>query len=229
MFRESLMSDAGGDFSQEASSHYDQTYFKWQRAIGEFGGWANLTKFAKYCEPSFSVLDFGCGGGYLLAKLECREKVGIEVNPAARSQATAVGIRVYASAAEVPDEWADLIISNHALEHCLHPLKELRELVLKLKPRARIVIVVPCESVLRRYRPNDVNHHLYSWSPMNLANLLEEAGYVVEESKAFIHKWPPGHRLIRSIGGRYLFEVACRAYGVLSPAWSQVRAVAHRP
>jgi len=30
------------------SSHYDDQYFDWQAPIGEFGGWANQTKFIKY-------------------------------------------------------------------------------------------------------------------------------------------------------------------------------------
>jgi hypothetical protein len=71
---------------------------------------------------------------------------------------------------------------------------------------------------------------------MTLANLFAEAGFTVVEPKAYIHQWPPRFipRLLRSLGGRWLFEVACKIYGTLtclnlSPAlFSQIRLVAER-
>ena len=44
------------------TQHYDAAYFDWQRPIGEFGEWLNLTKFSPYISESDDVLDFGCGG-----------------------------------------------------------------------------------------------------------------------------------------------------------------------
>ena len=64
------------------ASHYDEEYFKYQSEIGRFGGWANLTKFSEYIRPEMKVLDFGCGGGYLLANISCKEKLGIEISQA---------------------------------------------------------------------------------------------------------------------------------------------------
>ncbi|MGC2333804.1 MAG: class I SAM-dependent methyltransferase [Candidatus Acidiferrales bacterium] len=219
-----------------ANAHYNVEYFKWQSEIGRFGGWANLTKFSKYLRPEMRVLDFGCGGGYLLANINCHDKIGIEVSQTARVAADRQGIRVVASTAAVRDDWADLIISNHALEHCSHPLRELEKLFPKLIPGGMLVFVVPCESIRYRRRANDPNHHLYTWSPMSAANLFAEAGFDVLESKAYIHTWPPRFipRLLR-FGGRSLFEAGCRVYGALtylglSPAvTSQVRIVAQRP
>ena len=45
--------------------------------------------------PHAAVLDFGCGGGYLLHNLTCAEKAGIEVNPAAIEDARAKGLTIY--------------------------------------------------------------------------------------------------------------------------------------
>ncbi|MBJ7901528.1 MAG: methyltransferase domain-containing protein [Cyanobacteria bacterium RI_101] len=211
-----------------ASPHYDEKYFDWQSSIGEFGGWANQPKFIEYIGSNADVLDFGCSGGFLLNQLQCRRKVGVEVNPSAMEVAKNKGIEVYSCVSEVPDDYVDVIISNHALEHALHPLEELTSLYKKLRKGGKIIFVVPCESISYRYKPNDINHHLYSWSPMCLGNLFTEAGFSVLESKAYIDKWPPRYRLIARLGGRSVFEIACRIYGRIERSWFQVRVVAEK-
>ena len=30
------------------STHYDDKYFAWQAPLGEFGGWANQSKFVEF-------------------------------------------------------------------------------------------------------------------------------------------------------------------------------------
>ncbi len=211
------------------STHYDGRYFDWQAPQGEFGGWANQSKFRDHISSNSKVLDFGCGGGFLLKNLKCGKRVGVEVNPAAVETARKNGVEVFTSVADVPDEYVDVIISNSALEHTLQPLEELKSLYRKLQVGGKIVFVVPCESISLSYRPDDVNHHLYSWSPMCLGNLFSEAGFSVIESKAYIHKWPPKYRVIAALGGRWLFDVACRIYGRLERSWFQVRVVAEKP
>jgi SAM-dependent methyltransferase len=226
--------------SPAVSSHYnsaDGRYFRWQSSIGEFGGWANLTKFTDYITPDSRVLDFGCGGGYLLQNITCRQKLGIEVGEAARKEARSRNIDVVASTDEVRDEWADVIISNSALEHCLHPLQELEALRPKVVPGGRVVFVVPCESIRYKYKAGDINHHLYTWSPMCLGNLFTEAGFDVEECKPHLHLWPPFvYRSLARAGGRPLFDLGCRAWARLT-YWGlipngvslRVRVVARRP
>lgn len=210
------------------SKHYDEKYFDWQASIGEFGGWANQSKFVDYISSESKVLDFGCGGGFLLKNLNCSKRVGVEVNPAARETAKQNGVEVFARVDDVPDEYVDVVISNHALEHALRPLDELKCLRDKLRAGGKVVFVVPCEAISSRYRPNDVNHHLYTWSPMCLGNLFFEAGFSVIESKAYIHKWPPMYRYIAAWGRRHLFELACRIYGRLARSSFQVRVVAEK-
>lgn len=215
--------------NDSTSKHYDERYFSWQSSIGEFGGWANLPKFAAFVSEDDVVLDFGCGGGYLLKNLQCKVKLGIEINEAAAQVALNNGVAVYSSSSDVPDDCANVVISNHTLEHTYNPLEELRILNTKLKKGGKIVLVVPCETIYKVYEPHDINNHLYSWSPMCLGNLLKEAGYRLIESKAYIHKWPPHYELVARVGGRTLFEYACRIYGRIERSWFQVRATAERP
>ena len=207
---------------------YNKEYYKWQAPIGEFGGWANLSKFRKYTTGDQDVLDFGCGGGFLLKQLDCKTRTGIEVNPAAREAARQNGSVVYEKTEDVPDNSFDLIISNHALEHVHHPLGELKLLYQKLRVGGRSVFVVPCETIYCSYREDDINHHLYTWSPMCLGNLFKEAGFLVVESKPFMHKWRMKFRFFARFGGRWLFELASRLYGRIDRRMFQVRVVAEK-
>lgn len=214
--------------NDKVSSHYNTDYFDWQSSLGEFGGWADQTKFIDYISADDVVLDFGCGGGYLLKGIDCKHRIGVEVNPSAAQTAKKNGVEIYNRSLDVRPSSVDVIISNHTLEHTLRPLDELKSLYKILKPRGKIIVVVPCESISYRYKPHNKNHHLYSWSPMCLGNMLTEAGYSLIESKAYIHKWPPKYRLIARIGGRSLFELACRIYGRLERSWFQVRAIGEK-
>lgn len=210
------------------STYYDEKYFGWQATIGEFGGWASQSMFIEYISSDSRVLDFGCGGGFLLKNINCSKKVGVEINPSAAESAKKNGIEVFSNVEDVPDDYVDVIISNNALEHTLQPYKELKDLHRKLQVGGKIIFVVPCESISYSYQQNDINHHLFSWSPMCIGNLFTEAGYSVMESKAYIHKWPPMYSLIARVGGRRLFEIACRVYGRIARSWFQVRVVAER-
>lgn len=210
------------------SKHYDNKYFDWQKGIGSFGGWANQTKFIDYLDQKHTVIDFGCGGGYLLAALKLKRRIGIEVSAIAIEEARNNGIEVYRTTEECPDNIADVIISNNALEHTLRPLDEIRELQTKLKHDGLIIFVVPCENITYKYQPNDINHHLYSWSPMSIGNLFTEAGYDLIESQPYIHKWPPNYLEIAK-KGRNVFEKACREYGKKETTWFQIRVIAKRP
>jgi SAM-dependent methyltransferase len=209
------------------NEHYDENYFNWQKNIGAFGGWANLMKFEKYITPETNVIDFGCGGGFLLKNINCNGKIGIEINDAARKNIDNFGIRSFKYVQDAPDNWADCIISNHALEHVPDPFNQILLLKQKLKTGGKIIFVVPYD--LEKYKPNNINFHLFSWSPMNIGNLFTAAGYKVIESKTLHHYWPPFYQKIAKIFGKLIFNLICRIYGnILSRYSSQVRVVAEK-
>ena len=56
-----------------------EKYFKWQSHVGIFGAIANRIKFEELIKPNQKVLDFGCGGGYMLSTFENIEKFGVEL------------------------------------------------------------------------------------------------------------------------------------------------------
>lgn len=207
-------------------SHYRKKYFSWQKKYGEFGGKANLIKFNEFIKPHSKVIDFGCGGGYLLANINCREKLGIEINKDARNEAKKNGIKVYSNHKSIPNNWADIIISNHVIEHVDCPLEELKKIKTKVRKGGLVVFVVPCERYTREYQPADISQHLYTWSPLNLGNLFTKAGYKVIEVKEFAHSWPSNYLWIEHFFGMKVFNLMARIKGLLFKDITQIRVVA---
>ena len=215
--------------SSEANAHYDEAYFAWQRTVGTFGGVANAIKFADFIKPGDTVVDFGAGGGFLLAQLKCARKTGVEINPVGRASGASLGVEMVESLAQIPDNYADVVVSNHALEHTDFPLQHLRDILPKLKPGGLAVFVIPCEQAAYGWKANDINFHIYSWGPMCLGNLFTRAGFEIVESKAFFHKWPPYYRAIQKLFGWDVFHALSRVYSHLARRYIQVRCVARKP
>lgn len=209
--------------------HYDEKYFDWQKRVGQFGGIANQIKFQDYVQANTKVLDFGCGGGYLLSQFGNIERYGVEINPSALEIATKNGLTCFPTSDLLPTNFFDLVISNNTLEHTENPLQELRNLYSSLKPGGRICIVVPLDDKRYAYKPNDINFHLFSWSPMNLGNILHAAGFQVIKSEPFIHKWPPKQTLLVRLLGWKIYHLLCRVYGRIETTWCHIRAVAVKP
>ena len=131
------------------------------------------------------------------------------------------------SAEEIPDNWADVIISNHVLEHTLRPFDELRGLYPKVRKGGKIIFVLPHEKNML-YRPGDINQHLYTWSPMNAGNLFKAAGFNIEKVETINHRWPPKYLLLYKILGAKGFYLLCLLYAFIKRDLSQVRVVANK-
>jgi len=61
-------------------AHYNKDYFDWQKQVGVVGGYLNKFKFEEHINSNNIVLDFGCGGGYLLNNFENIIRKGFEIN-----------------------------------------------------------------------------------------------------------------------------------------------------
>ena len=196
--------------------HYDEQYFSWQRDMGEFGGKISAAFFQRWLKEDMVVVEFGSGGGYLLNNITVREKVGIEINDTARDAAAGMGIKSVKHISELPDEYADIIISNHVLEHVENPLDALRGLRGKLKEGGKIVFCVPNESCDEEYIRSDVNNHLYTWNCLTLGNLFKAAGYFVHSVQNMQEVWPKHYYEIAREVSPQLFETICEIGGKAS-------------
>jgi SAM-dependent methyltransferase len=201
--------------SERYQGREGETYFAWQRGSGRVSAAVDVPVFQRYIGPGDAVLDFGCGAGALLAALESGPKFGVEVNRAARDEAGGAGITVVAATGELADESVDVVISNHALEHVLDPLAELAGLKRVLKPGGRIVLRLPLDDWrAQRDQADDGNHHLYTWTPRLIANLLREAGFHVVRAKVVTYAWPPRSAELVDRLPRRVFDLLARVTAV---------------
>jgi len=195
-------------------AHYDKKYFDWQKEIGVIGGFLNKFKFESHVKDGDILMDFGCGGGYLLNNFNNKQKIGFEINKAAWNECEKHGVLVHDDFDDIQDNSIDCIISNHAMEHVPLPLQILQQLYKKLKVGGTMVLVIPCEQPSERafyYRPNDKNQHLHTWCPMTFGNLATLARFKVIECKHFQHQWCPD---FKQNWNNSNFHQRCREYAI---------------
>lgn len=135
----------------------------------------------------------------MLAALNCKYKIGYDVNPYALQNASDLGISTTTDLSEVENSSIDVVISNSALEHSPTPYEDISRLLLKLKPGGKVVFRVPHETLRWGYKPEDWNYHLFTWSPMALGNLFHAAGFVNIKVSIEVGKKPPMSRIFGSV------------------------------
>lgn len=197
-----------------ASDHYQSAkgrdYLAYQQMFAP-GAILEARKFAAHIRRSDRVLDFGCGGGWVLRHLDCAERIGVELNEAAHDFCRENGVQVYRQIADVPVGELDVVISNHCLEHVPCPVEALRGLHSLLRGGGKLVLVVPLDDwrVQRDFTGRDIDHHLHTWTPRLLANTLSEAGFEIESVKVFSFAWPPGWPKLMKALPRFVFDTLC--------------------
>ena len=184
-FASSDQIDFGG-----GEDYYDDAYFEFQKPMGEFGGKFKTKYFKDYIKETDVLIEFGSGGGYLLKQLKAKEKIGIEINDVARMNAEKLGVNSVKTIAEIPDNYADVIISTSVLEHVENPMGVLRELRSKLKDDGKIIFHVPNESCETEYSKSEINNHLFTWNCLNIGNLFKAAGFFVCSVRGIKEMWP---------------------------------------
>ncbi|MEO4000083.1 class I SAM-dependent methyltransferase [Mesorhizobium sp. CAU 1732] len=212
----------------DVNAHYDTSYLDLTKDAARVSAEIDLFKFENEIKPTDRVVDFGCGGGFILGALNAREKIGVEINPASVALARSKGLTIVGGLGDVEDDWADVIISHHALEHVDDPLGVIKAMRSKLRPGGKVVIVTPNESFKMRYRSDDRNYHLFTWSPSNLGNLLKRGGFARIEAQPVHHRWPPYWWMFNRVLPKSAMHWLCVANGRARTAISQVKAIGYK-
>jgi SAM-dependent methyltransferase len=140
-----------------------------------------LAPYAPICSPprAAKVLDFGCGDGKFLDRLQRSgwETYGIEPST------TAAFARHHRLDVPPQDATFDLVILHHVLEHVTTPLDILRQLAATLREGGVMFIGVPRLDTLPQHRDFkyciDGRHHLICLSDTCLRGLLARVGMTI--------------------------------------------------
>jgi SAM-dependent methyltransferase len=216
------------------SPHYQSdagaAYAGWQLRAMEALGAEAARRFRPLVKADDVCLDFGCGGGRILEYLEVGHRIGVEPNEVPAKTARGRGIEVFPTLREVGTETVDVIISNHALEHCREPFQELADMRRVLKADGRLVLVLPLDDWRRsrRFDPDDRNHHLFAWTPLLIGNLVTDAGFRISSIATVRHAYPPGAGILWQHLPGFAFDGICRAWSVTA-LMRQLKVIATRP
>lgn len=210
-------SSAGRNVADHYLESAGAEYFARQQADAEKKNGRTVEWFRPFVDEMDVVVDYGCGTGWLLKLLPSATKIGFEPNPLAREYADQLGIRTVGSSEEIESSSADVVVSNHAIEHSRSPFTELLEIRRILKPSGRLVLGLPIDDWRRQRKPDpeDPNHHLFTWTPQLLSNLLDDAGFDVETLRMFAYHRPPRYWLYG--------KVPLPVYDLMSNLYGRIR------
>jgi SAM-dependent methyltransferase len=227
---------------QNVSGHYlgtrGKAYFQGGFGSDKYEGrLLQADYFRPFCGDDLVLLDFGCADGLFLRNLPARRRIGVEANAAALDRCREIcrqedcSIELHPSLENVKEASVDLLISNHCLEHVPNPFGALLGMLKVLKPGGRLVLILPFDdwraSEHREWRPGDLANHLYTWSPLNIGNLLTDAGFVVDWAKLITSAWSPKFMRLRRFVPPPVFSGICRAFAQLRHR-RQVFCLAHK-
>lgn len=177
-------------YTAAAGQRYFDTYKS--ELLSQEIGQRKAAKLNPYLDPSWSIADFGCSAGQITTHLLARDKTGIEINePAVRYAREVNHLRIVASLGDLLTSSFDAVVTHHALEHVDHPLEALVQIHRVLKPGGRLIVIVPGEAgwyPRHGHWRDEINKHLYSWTPLSLGNLCVKAGFAVETAKTLTYR-----------------------------------------
>lgn len=136
-------------------------------------------------------LDIGCGDGKELYKYKRKgwNTFGVEINDfVAKYAREKYDLNIFTGTVEEAcfrDEYFDLIILNHVIEHLSDPKATLTEIKRILKSNGTLIISLPNADSFeaKRFKEYwtgwDLPRHLYHFTPSTITSLLNETGFEI--------------------------------------------------
>lgn len=166
---------------------YEQFYGNKERLLSS--AQVLIEKIAKYVPTKVRILEVGAGLGYTLkiAKDKGWEAFGTEISPfAVRYAQEEFGLKIFKGSlkeAKFPENFFDLVIMIHVLEHLSDPAKSLERVFHILKKSGVLYIVVPNISSFKawikkeKWRCLVPKYHFYHFCPRTLKKIVLKAGF----------------------------------------------------
>lgn len=192
-------------------SNYKKKYFLFQEEIGKHAAEIFSTFYNSKIKYDSTVVDFGCGGGFLLEKINCKNKIGIEINPFLIKRLEGK-FKIYQSLNHIRDDSIDIFILHSVLGHLKNPFKTISKIRSKLKENGIIIIYVISDKYNYKLK-DDINKIYYSFSERNLTNIFSTLGFQLEYVKFYKHHWPPKYKFFYNFFGSKIFNLISFIYG----------------
>jgi SAM-dependent methyltransferase len=190
---------------EDLEGHYSRAYYgpenvKFVSALEKIVDWVTQSRarqIDKKLQKRSRILEIGCGRGTLLSALgqlghEC---YGTERSALAATRARRItGIKVYTEPLEqghLQQNYFDLVILWHVLEHLENPAETLRHVFKLLKTGGLLMVEVPNLASLqsrlsgKHWFHLDIERHLYHFTTKGFRLLIERAGFQVVEERTF--------------------------------------------
>lgn len=139
--------------------------------------------------PAGIILDVGCGLGFLLSGLKPGwEKHGVEVSRMAAEHAARWG-KIHAgelAEAKFPDEFFDVVVMHHVIEHMEDPVSAIKEAYRSLKPGGVLLLGTPDfdSGCARRFGDNyrllHDDTHVSLFTNESMHRFLRDHGFIIE-------------------------------------------------
>jgi len=178
--------DAPDGLGQEyRTGRYHECVFSAEPFVQDVLARRRAGKLQRLIGPGETVFEYGVGTALNLRHLRCARRVGYDISEAAADVCGQYGIEHVGDLNQLEDQRFDVVLCHHVLEHVPQPLRTLETLRGLVATGGRLILYVPLESGrrYRRYRPDDPNHHLFSWNCLTLGNLVTAAGLTVESAR----------------------------------------------
>ena len=133
--------------------------------------------FSKYIDKKFKVLDFGCGSGELLDLIDCKFKIGVEINKYSQKKLKNKNLMFVDKLEKIDKKIKfDTIFCLSVLDHLDNPLSTLKKIKDRLKKNGKLIVIIRNDSRRQNIKNSIYKNHLYSWSLLSFNNLINNIG-----------------------------------------------------
>lgn len=133
--------------------------------------------FSKHIKKEFHVLDFGCGTGEFLKHLNCKYKLGVEINKFSQSALKKNKINFTNNLKSIKKKF-DVVFALSVIDHLKDPNETIRQLATKLKKNGKLIIIIRQDSKNQKLVNSSYKEHLYSWSLLSFGNLINTQNHI---------------------------------------------------